>query len=240
MRMPSMMSAKYSRSETVVPTVDRVGHSGVGEGNRADGVVVTASYTADGQAVAAGAHAAGESDILDGQNIQTTHQTWALTYSSGVDSHTVILVVNSSSSDRHTSARADVKSVGVVAELISIAIAVINGHVRNRQVFTAIDADGLNRSVLDVEIGDGRGRQVVRSKELGFCLASVAAFSVPPLSAAAVQDSVGGTLDSDAVSLDLEQRTLPFFVLPCRRALEDDLIGMISFGFYTELNIRFT
>lgn len=66
MRMPSMELAKYFRSETVTPTVDRVGHSRVGEGNRADGVVVTASYTADGQAVATGAHAAGEINILDG------------------------------------------------------------------------------------------------------------------------------------------------------------------------------
>lgn len=45
-----------------------------------------------------------------------------------------------------------------MAEGTSITSAVINRHARDGQVRASTDADSLHGGVLDVKVGDGRGR----------------------------------------------------------------------------------
>lgn len=98
-----------------------------------------------------------------------------------------------------------------------------NSHVRDGEPVATIDGHGLDGSVLDVQVGDGRAGQVVGVEELGLGLAAVAALAVPPPGAVGVEVRARGALDRDLLALDLEERAVPLFVAPGRLALEDDL-----------------
>lgn len=143
--------------------------------------------------------------------------------STRVNSHAIILVIHSSAGDSNTRARPDIKSIGVVATR-GIAVRVIDGHVRHGEALAAIDADGLDGRVLDVQVDDGRGpRQRVRGEELGLVHAAVAALAVPPASSLAVEDGAAGALDGDVFAFDLEEGAVPFLVAPGCRSFKNDL-----------------
>lgn len=154
-------------------TVLRVGDGAVGEVNVLDVVVATSTNGADGETVTTRAVTTGEGDV-----------------GTGVDGNAVILVVDGGAGDVHTSGRADVESIGVVAELVSVTIAVVNGHVDNREVLGTVDGDGLLRGVLDVQTSDGRVDQVVGVEKLGLGDTTVGALAVPPLSTVAFESRV--------------------------------------------------
>lgn len=110
-----------------------------------------------------------------------------------------------------------------MAEVIGITRAVVNRHVRDGQVSASADADGLDRSVLDVKVGDGRFSQAVRVEELGLRLSTVASLAIPVRRTTTVEVRTAGALDGDLVSLDLKERTGPFLVAPGGLAFKDDL-----------------
>lgn len=145
------------------------------------------------------------------------------TYSSGVDSNAVILVVTLCPRDSHARAASNVKAVGVVAEVISIAVRAVDSHVSDGQPVRAVDADGLNGRVLDVQVGDGAVRQIMGVEELGLRLAAVGALAVPPTGTVGVEVGPGGAFDGDLGALDLQQRAIPLFIAPSSLAFKDDL-----------------
>lgn len=105
-----------------------------------------------------------------------------------------------------------------------VAGRVIDDHVGHGQALAAIDADGLDGRVLDVEVRDGRrARQGMRGEELGLRLAAIAALAVPPARTVRVEQGSTSSRDGDVVSLDLEQRARPFLVAPGCGPLKDDL-----------------
>lgn len=142
-----------------------------------------------------------------------------------VDSNAVVLVVHLGTLDDDIVARPDIKTVSVVAAF-AVTGGVVDGHIGDGESIAAVDADSLDRRVLDVQVRDAGVGQGVRGEELGFRLAAVAALRVPPAGSVGVQLCAGGSLDGDAVALDLEQRAFPFLVAPGGGALEDDLSGL--------------
>ena len=96
-----------------------------------DGVVAPAADAADAQAVAAGAVAAGESDL-----------------GAAVDSEAVVLVVDGSAADGDLGGAADVEGVGVVAAL-GVAVLVVDGDAVELGVGGGVDGEGLHGRVLD-------------------------------------------------------------------------------------------
>lgn len=103
-----------------------------------------------------------------------------------------------------------------------------NSHVRNRKSVAAIDGNGLYGRVLDVQVGNGRVRQVVGVEELGLGLAAVGALSVPPSGTVGVEVGAGRAFNGDLVALDLQKRAIPLLVAPSGLALEDDLCSVLA------------
>ncbi len=103
------------------------------------------------------AQASRERDILQhSRQRKPRHSPNKLTHRSGVDGNTVVLVVHGGPGDGHVRARADIERVRVMAAG-GIAVGVVDGDVRHSQAFAAVDTDGLDGRVLDVQVGDGRG-----------------------------------------------------------------------------------
>lgn len=192
---------KVKNSHTVV----RLGDCRVLKSNSVNGVVVTATNTANRQTVASRASTTAEGNL-----------------GTRVDSNAVILVVHLRTLDLDIVARANVEAISVVAAP-AVTGGVVNGHIGDGQAIAAVDADGLHGCVFDVQVRDARVGQRVRGEELGLRLAAVAALRVPPAGSVGVQLCTGGSLDGDALALDLEERAFPFLVAPGGGALEDDL-----------------
>lgn len=186
-------------------TVVRLGHSRVLKGYSVNGVVVTTTNTANGQTVASRAGTPAEGNL-----------------GTRVDSNAVILVVHLGALNHDVVARANIKAISVVAA-VAVTGGVVNGHIGDSESIAAVDADSLDGRVLDVQVRDARVGQRVRGEELGLRLAAVAALRVPPAGSVGVQLRTGGSLDGDAVALDLEEGAFPFLVAPGGGALEDDL-----------------
>jgi hypothetical protein len=144
------------------------------------------------------------------------------TYGSRVDCNTVVLVVDSGTGDDHIAARTNIEAVGVVTAG-GVTGLIVDGHISDSQSITSVDADRLNGSVLNIEIGNGGRAEIVGVEELGLRHATVASLSVPPAGSVGVQLSATGTLDVDSSALDLEERTIPFLVSPSCLALKDNL-----------------
>jgi hypothetical protein len=144
------------------------------------------------------------------------------TYSTRVDRHAVVLVVDGRTGDDHIAARTNIEAIGVVATS-AVTSLVVDGHISDGQSITSVDADGLNRSVLNVEISDGGRAKVVGVEELGLSDTTVASLSIPPAGSIGVQLGATGTLDGDSRALDLEERAVPFLVPPGGLTLEDNL-----------------
>jgi hypothetical protein len=175
--------------------------------------------------VAAGAVAAGESDLGD--------------------SEAVILVVDGRAADGDLGGASDVEGIGVVAAL-GVTVLVVDGDAVELGVGGGVDGEDLNGGVLDglsqdilsvvVTAGrvvrmtyqtlDDRVRHGVSVEELGLGLAAVRALGVPPASTITVEGSTS-TVDSERVTRDGNKRTLPLLVSKGGSALEDDM-GTLS------------
>lgn len=77
-----------------------------------------------------------------------------VTYRARVDGNAVILVINFGSTNDNVRARANVKSVGVVSAT-AVTSTVVNCHSSDGKSIDTIHADGLDRCVPDVQVGDG-------------------------------------------------------------------------------------
>ena len=87
-------------------------------------------------------------------------------YGSGVDSDTIILVVNLSSVDDDIRTGADVKSISVVAKVTSITGRAVNSHAGNGKPSAANDAHSLDRSVFYIKVRDRRVCKTVKGEKL--------------------------------------------------------------------------
>ena len=87
-------------------------------------------------------------------------------YGSGVDSDTIILVVNLSSVDDDIRTGADVKSISVVAKAASITGRAVNSHAGDGKSSAASDAHSLDRSVFDVKVRYRRVCKTVKGEKL--------------------------------------------------------------------------
>jgi hypothetical protein len=152
---------------------------------------------------------------------------WLYTYSAGVDSQTVILVVDDRAGDVDTVAGADVESVGVVAAL-AVSIGVVDGDSTESQLLGAVDAEDLHGGVLDVDVLNLGVGQTVGVEELGLLLAAVASLAVPPAGTISVELRACGSLDGDGCSGNRDQGTFPFLVVEGGGSFEDDLCGVVS------------
>lgn len=79
---------------------------------------------------------------------------------------------------------------------VGVAIRVVNSNFVKLEV-GGLNAESLNRSVLNVQAGDGRVIQIMGIEELGLGLAAVGTFTVPPLLTTAVNGVVGGSRHSN-------------------------------------------
>lgn len=147
------------------------------------------------------------------------------TYSAGVDSQTVILVVDGRAGDVNTVAGADVESVGVVAA-ITITVGIVDGDSTESKLLGAVDAEDLHGGVLDGDVLNLGAGQAVSVEELGLGLAAVGSLAVPPAGTITVELRACGTLDGDGGSGNGDQRTFPFLVAEGGGSFEDDLWEM--------------
>ena len=87
-------------------------------------------------------------------------------YGSGVDSDTIVLVVNLSPVDDDIRTGADVKSISVVAKVTSITGRAVNSHAGNGKPSAANDAHSLDRSVFYIKVRDRRVCKTVKGEKL--------------------------------------------------------------------------
>lgn len=140
----------------------------------------------------------------------------------GVDSQAVVLVLDDSSGNVDAGGGANVEGIGVVATL-GVAQGVIEGNIINTQVGHSVDAECLNRSVKDVELGNLGFLQRMSVEELGLGLSTVAALAVPPSRAVAINGVARGTVDDDVASRKGDERSAPLLVAKGGLSLEGDL-----------------
>jgi hypothetical protein len=143
------------------------------------------------------------------------------THSSGIDSNTIILVITIRTGNSHIGGAPNVEAVGVLP--LAVTGSVINGHASNSQSVCAVDADGLDGGVADMQVGDGRVGEVVGVEELGLRHAARATLAIPVLCTASVEDSPGRALDVDRLAADLQQWPSPRGIAPGSDSFEDDL-----------------
>jgi hypothetical protein len=75
-------------------------------------------------------------------------------YRSRIDRNTVVLIIDISAGNNNVRARANIEAVRVLTTG-GIASRIIDSHTSNSQAVAAINAHGLERCVLDVQVGDG-------------------------------------------------------------------------------------
>jgi hypothetical protein len=98
-----------------------------------------------------------ESDILVkvlAPELVIRFRTILSTYGPRVDCNTVVLIVDSGTGDDHIAARTNIEAVGVVTAS-GVTGLIVDGHISDSQSITSVDADRLNGSVLNIEIGNG-------------------------------------------------------------------------------------
>lgn len=142
-------------------------------------------------------------------------------HGSRINSNAVILVITIRTGNDNIGRAPNVEAVGVLA--LAVTGRVVDGHAGNGKPVRAVDTDGLDGRVLDVQVGDGRAGEVMRVEELGLRHAARTTLAVPVLGTTAVEDGAGCSLDGDGLALDLQERPVPLFIAPGCRALEDDL-----------------
>ena len=108
------------------------------------------------------------------------------TYSSGIDSNAIVLVVDVRPGDGYASTTPNVEAVGISTE--RIASSTVNGNTANCQGSDSINAENLHRWVENVDITDGGGNETVSLEELWLGLTAVGSFAVPPEGSLAVKN----------------------------------------------------
>lgn len=174
--------------------------------------------------MAAGTNRVFKSDVLVILSVQGLREAIIRCYTHGsrVDSDAVILIVTVRTGNDDIRRAPNVEAVGVLA--LAVSGRVVDGHAGDGEPVRAVDADGLDGRVLDMQVGDARGSgEVMRVEELGLRHAAGAALAVPVLGTAPVEDGTRCALDGDGLALDLQEGSGPFFVAPGCRALKDDL-----------------
>lgn len=149
------------------------------------------------------------------------------TYRSGVDGHTVVLVVHVGAGNDNVSAIPDVKPISIRSTRVVPGL-VVNRHIGNSQTISAIDTNRLDGGVLDIQRVNGRRDKIMGIEEFWLRLAAVATLPVPPIGAVAIEIGATCASNGDAGAFDLEQRAVPFFVTPSRLAFEDHLMVKFS------------
>ena len=102
-----------------------------------------------------------------------------MTYSPGIDSNAVILVITIRTGDNHIRRAPNVEAIGVLP--LAVTGRVVNGHASNGQTVCTVDADRLDGRVLDVQVGDGRVGKVMGIEKLGLRHAARATLAIPVL-----------------------------------------------------------
>lgn len=173
--------------------------------------------------MAAGADRVLKSDILAMPSVHSPREAKirCYTHSSRVDSNAVILIVTVRTGNHNIRRASNVEAVGILS--LAVTGRIVDGHVSDGKSVRAVDADGLDRSVLDVQVGDSRGGEVMRVEELGLRHAARATLAIPVLGPAAIEDGTGRALNGDGLALDLQEGPGPLFVAPGCGALENDL-----------------
>lgn len=105
---------------------------------------------------------------------------------------------------------------------LGVTILVVKSELVDLKTVHAVDADSLDRGVLDVKVVDLGVGKLVSSEELGLRNATVSTLAIPVLLTTGVENSTR-SLNGNLVSRDLHERTLPLLVAPGRGSLEDDL-----------------
>jgi hypothetical protein len=193
-------------------TVVRLNDLGVLDKDTVDDVAGTAADRADADTVTARAEVLDELDV-----------------GARVDGEAVVLVLDVGVGDGDAVRVANVESIGVVSTL-SVTITVVHGDVVNSQSAARVDAEGLDRGVLDVQAIERGLLQVVGREELGLGDATVSTNTIPPPLAIAVDDVTTGAVDSDLVTSDTDQRALPLLVTKSGLALEGDGGTVLKLG----------
>lgn len=194
-----------TRNSLDADTVGRVLDSGGFNDDIGDSVVGTSTDRSDGETVTTGAGSTGEGDT-----------------STGVDSETVILVLNVGTGDGNVAGGTNIESISVVSE--GGTGRVVNVDVGESKTGGTVDGEDLNWGVQDVDAVDDRFTlQGVGVEELWLGLSTVGSLTIPVLGSLTIKLAAGGTLDSNVSSGDREERTGPFFVTEGGGTLEDDL-----------------
>ena len=94
---------------------------------------------------------------------------------------------------------ANVESISVVATVV-IAIRVVHSDATHSELTSTVDAEDLDGGVLNVDVLNLGVDHLVGVEELGLGLAAVSSLSIPPAGTITVEDSTGGSLDSDVSS----------------------------------------
>lgn len=148
------------------------------------------------------------------------------TYRPRINSQTIILIIHIRPTNGNPRTIPHIKRVRIRGPT-RIPIGIINSDPGKGQAGATVDAENLNRGVLDVDARDGRGDQVVRVEELGFGFATVGALAVPPAGAVAVEVGAGAGGDGNVGSGDGDEGAGPLFVAECCFAFEDYL-GLLA------------
>ena len=168
-------------------------------------VVAAATDRADRQTVATRASTTREADI-----------------STGVDRHTVVLVLNVCTRDIDTSGGADIEGIRVVTTILTISRRVVDRHVVYLEVGRAVDGEALDRSVLDADVLDDRVRKAVSLETLRLGLATIGPLAVPPLVTAHVDQVAVSALDGNIGDGEGDERAIPLLVAEGGGAFESD------------------
>lgn len=188
----------------LVHTIDGALHLVVVESDRRDSIVASSTNGADGKTVSTRAHRVLHRDVR-----------------ARIDGHAVILVVHICARDDDVGTITNVKSIGIHTE--GVTGFVVDGHIRDGETVGAVNGDGLDGRVVNVQIRNGRVGQVVRIKELGLGHSARATLAIPIFLTIAVENGARGAFDGDARALNLKKGPIPFGICPGGLALENDL-----------------
>lgn len=174
--------------------------------------------------MATGAITASESDVLEDVSscLCYSNPFDPVTNRARIDSHAVVLVVDSGTGNINTATLRDIKAVGVCSAFV-VASRIINGDVRECQVLSTVNAKHLDGGVQDVQAANNRGCQVVSIEEGRLGCSTIGTFAVPPTRAVTINRMSVGTGDSDTSSGHGDQRPIPLFIAEGGCALENNL-----------------
>lgn len=102
--------------------------------------------------MATGTNTSWESNALTNELVLAPKIDKVSTYSSGVDSHAVILIVYISTGDGDGRAGSNIKTIRVSTKTVSVTILCIDGNSGNCQIGSAVDTHHLDGWVVEVKV----------------------------------------------------------------------------------------